>query len=96
LHLSKSFTEKNKEKIAELTDLLETRLEGSKYIEEYLDFILNEIDGLNKYFRRIKRRVKIPYSAILSFAKSDKRLSKFIFDKKLHFIFYKFSFKKIE
>jgi hypothetical protein len=48
-------------------------------VDEYLMFVLNEINDLNKFFAR-KNRAPVPYSRLFAFANKDERLSSFLFD----------------
>jgi hypothetical protein len=64
----------------ELSVKLAKTLSTEKEIEEYLEFIILEIDSLNKFFKT-QNRGRIPYSKLFTFANKDERISSFLFDK---------------
>lgn len=64
----------------ELSNKLSKVFSVAKEVEEYLDFILREIDQINEFFK-IKNRGRVPYSHLFNWANKDKRISKFLFEK---------------
>ena len=77
---SKSVIRKYKETIDILSRKLSRALETEKEVIEYLNYILGEIDNLNKYFKRVKKG-SIPFSMIFAFANKNERLSAFLMEK---------------
>jgi len=76
------FIEQKKDIIKELTKKLLKNFKTEEEILEYLEYVLNDIDSLNEFFRK-KRKRPIKYSSVSSFANKDDRIANFVFDKNL-------------
>lgn len=79
---AKEFMEKHDKIATELSENLSEVLNRPKEVEEYLDFVVDEISDLNEYFKKVGKRERIPYSKLFSFANKKERISGFIIDKK--------------
>ena len=67
----------------ELGGKLSKVLSKEQEIDEYLNSILEYIDGLNQFFAKQPEKSRIPYSKLLTFANKDERISGFLLDKGL-------------
>jgi len=67
----------------ELGDKLSQVLYKESEVDEYLNNILEYIDGLNKFFAKQKGKSRIPYSKLMTFANKDERISEFLLDEGL-------------
>lgn len=65
--------------LRELSLKLTKKLDSEKQIDEYLNFVISEIDNLNKYFKK-RKAGRIPYSKLLVMANNEKRIGEFILD----------------
>lgn len=65
----------------ELSLKLSKALAKSEEVEEYLTFVIKEIDNFNKFLKTKEGREKVPYSQLFYWANKDKRLSEFLFQK---------------
>ena len=75
--LSKDFWKSKKKIINELSKKLLKKKLTAENIEEYLNYVIKEMDELNVYFKK-NGRSPISYSNILNFANKYERLSSFL------------------
>jgi len=79
---SSLIVDRNKKIIDELCIKALKNFKDKNQIEEYLDFVVEYIKGLNKFFVK-KKRSKISYTKLFNFANKDERISEFIVNKKI-------------
>lgn len=73
---------RDKKIVDELCIKIINKFENEEQIEEYLDFVVNSIKGLNEFFAK-KKRAKISYTRLFSFANKDDRISEFFVNKEI-------------
>lgn len=76
-----SIFEKQEKKINSLSKKLAKSLKTKEEVCAYLDYVLSEISGLNKFFRKIHKN-SIPFSKVFVFAEKDARLTSFLMERK--------------
>lgn len=74
---------KNKKEIKSLSETLSSKMSKISEVDEYLDYIVDYIDNLNRFFKKEKRKGKVPYSSMLMFANKDERFSEFLFNREM-------------
>ena len=73
--------EKYDDILSELSGKLSNLFKKKEEVYEYLDFVLKEIDELNRFFSKKEGGRKVPYSSLFFFANKNERISKFAFEK---------------
>ena len=68
-----------KKVIDETTEVLDGKFKTPEEVDQYLGFILEYIDGLNRFFAK-KKMGRIPYSKLLHHAKKPEKITDFMFD----------------
>jgi len=74
--------DRDKKVINELCIKVLKNFENKEQIEEYLDFVVEYIKGLNKFFVK-KKRSRISYTRLFNFANKDERISEFFINKSI-------------
>jgi hypothetical protein len=64
----------------ELGDKLAKYFDTEKEIDDYLNYMLEEIDRLNAYWKT-QGGHRLPYTSVFSFANKEERLSEYLLDK---------------
>lgn len=73
---------KEKEKVVVLIKELEKFCSSKEDVYDYLDYVIEYIDNLNKFFKQQGRGV-IPYTKIFLFAIKEERQSEFLMERKI-------------
>lgn len=69
-----------KDTLDELSKKLSKKFKTEQEVENYLDYVLEYIGGLNEFFAK-KNSGYVPYSKLFQFANKDERLSEYLFDR---------------
>jgi hypothetical protein len=72
-----------KDTLKELSEKLSKKFNTEQEVKNYLDYVLEYMDGLNKFFAK-KGSGYVPYSKLFQFANKDERLSEYLFDLGVH------------